>query len=311
MQATLKDKAQFYNQLHQGLKAGVPMERMLAAEMLPKPFAPHARRILRNLEEGRPLSAGLRATGIIKPWEEQLLIIGEEGGRVPAVLRDLSDFFETRHRQLSTLKAKLVYPMLVVIVGILVEPLPALARGEISSTAYTFTALAKLLLMYVAFRLLIARPFERAVGAAFNPLLLKVLRHLKDQHWLRQHYEVAYLDLVTLCLDCGLNAGETLRLLRDASDDPDYRQTHNFAVQQIEIGGLSLSQVLTGLGIIRNTMLQQFLITAENSGTLHSDLRTILIRKRVENAGNLEHFVKKVAFWIYAGVMLTFLSRYL
>lgn len=311
MQATLKDKAQFYNQLHQGLKAGVPMERMLSAEMLPKPFAPHARRLLRNLQEGRPLSAGLRATGIIKPWEEQLLAIGEAGGRVPAVLRDLSDFFETRQRQLATLKGKLVYPVLVMVVSILVQPLPQLARGEISTTAYTLTALAKLLVMYIAFRLLVARPFERAVGAAFNPLLLKLLRYLNDQHWLRQHYEVAYLDLVTLCLDCGLNAGETLRLLREACDDPDYRQTHNFAVQQIEIGGLSLAQVLIGMGIVRNTVLQQFLTTAENSGTLHSDLRAILIRKRMENAGNLEHFVKKVAFWMYTGVMLWFLSQYL
>ena len=311
MQATLKDKAQFYNQLQQGLKAGVPMERMLAVEMLPKPFAPHARRLLRNLKEGRPLSAGLRATGIIKPWEEQLLAIGEEGGRVPAVLRDLADFFETRQRQLSTLKSKLVYPVLVLVAAIFVQPLPAVARGELSATAYMITALAKLLVMYIAFRLLVARPFERAVGAAFNPLLLKVLRYVKDQHWLRQHYEVAYLDLVTLCLDCGLNAGETLRLLREACDDPDYRQSHHFAVQQIEIAGLSLAQALIGMGIVRNTMLQQFLITAENSGTLHSDLRSILIRKRVENAGNLEHFVKKVAFWIYAGVMLWFLSRYL
>ncbi len=311
MQASLKDKAQFYNQLHQGLKAGVPMERMLAAEMLPKPFVPHVRRLLRNLQEGRPLSAGLRATGIIKPWEEQLLIIGEDGGRVPAVLRDLADFFDTRQRQLSTLKAKLVYPIILLVAAILLQPIPALARGEISGAAYTFTALAKFLVLYIGFRLLVKRPFERAVGAAFNPLLLKILPYLKDQHWLRLHYEVAYLDLVTLCLDCGLNAAETLKLLRDACDNPDYVQAHNFAVQQIEIAGLSLSQALIGMGIVRNTMLQQFLITAENSGTLHSDLRSILVRKRVENAGNLEHFVKKVAMWIYVGSMMWLLSTYM
>ena len=53
MRATLKDKAQLYNQLHQGLKAGVPIERLLSAEMLPKPFVPHSRRLLRNVQEGR------------------------------------------------------------------------------------------------------------------------------------------------------------------------------------------------------------------------------------------------------------------
>jgi type II secretory pathway component PulF len=311
MQATLQDKAQLYNQLQQGLKAGVPLERLLSAEMLPKPFLPHARRLLRNMQEGRPLSAGLRATGIIQPWEEQLLAIGEEGGRVPTVLRDLADFFETRRRQLGTLKAKLVYPILVLIAGILLQPVPALARGELSPSMYAFGVAIKLLVLYVCFRLFVARPFQRAVAAAFNPVLLRALRHLDDQHWLRQTFEVAYLDLITLCLDCGLNAAETLRLLREACDDADYRQTHALALQRIEIAGLNLSQVLIGMGLIRNTMLQNFLVTAENSGTLHSDLRAILVRKRVENAGNVEHFVKKVALWLYVGSMLLLLATYM
>ncbi len=311
MRATLKDKAQLYNQLHQGLKAGVPIERLLSAEMLPKPFVPHSRRLLRNVQEGRPLSAGLGATRIVEPWEQQLLTIGEEGGRVTAVLRDLADFFDTRQRQLSTLKAKLVYPVIVLVAAILIQPIPALASGKLRPAAYAFKAAVKLLVLYTGYKLLIARPFERAVGAAFNPLLLKALRHLGDQHWLRQHYEVAYLDLVTLCLDCGLNAAEALRLLREACDDPDYRQAHSLALQRIEIAGLSLSQSLIGMGLIRNAMLQNFLITAENSGTLHSDLRTTLIRLRVQNAANLEHFVKKVALWVYAGAMLLVLGSYL
>jgi general secretion pathway protein F len=310
MRATLQDKAQLYNQLQQGLKAGVPLERLLSAEMLPKPFAPQARRLLRNTQEGAPLSAGLRATGIIEPWEQQLLAIGEEGGRVPAVLRDLADFFETRRRQLGTLKTKLVYPIIVLVAAILLQPVPALARGELSGVAYAFGVAVKLAVLYALFRLFVARPFERAVGAAFNPLLLRALPHLNDQHWLRLLYEVAYLDLVTLCLDCGLNAAEALRLIRESCDSPDFRQTHTLALQRIEIAGLSLSQVLIGMGLVRNTMLQNFLITAENSGTLHSDLRTILVRKRVENAGNVEHFVKKVALWVYVGAMLLVLATY-
>jgi type II secretory pathway component PulF len=311
MRATLRDKAQLYNQLCQGLKAGVPLGRLLSAELLPKPFVKHARRLARNIEEGRPLALSLRVTGIVSHWEEQLMAIGEEGGRVPVVLRDLADFFETRRRQLATIKGKLVYPVLVLIAAILLLPIPALAQGTLSPGAYVIGSAAKLLVLYAGFRLLIARPFERAVGAAFNPLLLRLLRHLHDQHWLRQHYEVAYLDLVTLCLDCGLNAGETLRLLGEACDDAAYRQSHTLAVQRVEIAGLSLVQVLIGTGLVRNTTLQSFLTTAESSGTLHSDLRTVLVRKRMENAVNLEHFVKKVALWGYGGAMLLLLGSYL
>jgi type II secretory pathway component PulF len=311
MRATLQDKARLYAQLHQGLKAGVPLERLLTADVLPGPFALHARRLNRNVQEGRPLSAALRTSGIIQPWEEQLLVIGEDGGRVPSVLRDLADFFETRQRQLRTLKSKLVYPVLVLVAAILVQPIPALASGALSPAAYAGGAAVKLLVLYAGFRLLVARPFERAMGAAFNPLLLRALHYLGDGHWLRQHYEVAYLDLVTLCLDCGLDAAEALRLLREACDDADYRQRHTFALQRIDIAGLSLAQTLGGMGLVRNPMLQSFLIASENSGTLHSDMRAFLVRKRAENAATLEHFVKKVALWMYVGAMLLLLGSYL
>lgn len=311
MRATLQHKAQLYGQLYHGLKAGVPVERLLSAEALPAPFAQHSRRLVRNVQEGRSLHVALRAAGIAQPWEAQLIAIGEEGGRVPAVLRDLSDFFEVRRRQLQALKGKLVYPLLVVIAAILLQPVPALANGLLSPAEYAAGAALKLFVLYAAYRLLVARPFERAVGAAFNPLLLRALRHLDDQHWLRQHYEVAYLDLVTLCLDCGLNAAETLRLLREAADDPDYRQAHTLALQRIEIAGLSLSQVLIALGLVRNSTLQGFLVTSENSGTLHSDMRAFLIRKRADNAASLEAFVRKVALWLYAGAMLLVLGSYL
>lgn len=311
MRATLQDKAQLYSQLHLGLAAGVPLARLLSADSLPKPFAIHARRLARNVEEGRPLSIALRKAAIINPWEQQLLEIGEEGGRVPAVLRDLSDFFEARRRQLGMLKSKLAYPVLVLIVAILVRPLPELARGDLTTFDYLFGAGLKFLALYALYRFAIRRLFERAVGVAFNPLLLRILQHLRDEHWLRQHYEVAYLDLITLCLDCGLNAAEALRLLRDACNDPDYRQRHTFALQQVEIGGLSLAQALVGTGLLRNGTLQSFVIASEQSGTLHSDLRKYLVRKRLENAESFEHFIKRVAVWLYAGSMLLLLGTYL
>lgn len=304
MRASLHDKARLYGQLYQGLKAGVPWERMLAADALPKAFAMHSRRLLRNIQEGRPLSAALHAAGITRGWEEQLLTIGEEGGRLPAVLRDLADFFETRQRQLGRLKAKLVYPLLVAIAAIFLQPLPAVFREELSGTAYLLGSALKLAILYAGFRFLVVRPFERAVGAAFNPLLMRIVPHLRDEHWLRLQYEVAYLDLLTLCLDCGLDAAECLKLLRDACNDPDYFQLHIYAVQQVEIGGLSLSQALIGTGLVRNRMLQSFLITSEQSGTLHSDMRQLLIRKRTENAAYFEGFVQRVAIGLYVFLML-------
>lgn len=310
MHATLQHKAQLYRQLHLGAQAAVPLERLLQGRELPPPWAAKAARIISHLRQGRALSKVLRTAGITSHWENSLLELGEEGGRLAAVLRDLADFFETRQRQLATLRSRMIYPALVVVAAILLQPLPALAAGTLAPGAYGLGVAWKLGALYALWRLVLVRLLALATGAAFNPLLLRLLPHVDSQHWLRLQHEAAYLDLVTLCLDCGLDAASTLRLLRDGCDDAEYRQRHAFALQQIEHAGLSLTQALFGTGLLRNAELHSFVKSAEESGTLHGDLRQYLARKRSENAANLDYRLRKLALWLYIGAMLLSVAVY-
>jgi type II secretory pathway component PulF len=299
MAVALKHKAQLYRQLFVGFKSGLPIERLLETEILPKVFAPQSRRLARNVQEGKPLSLALRSANVVQRWEEQLLAIGEDSGRLDSVLADLAQFFETRHRNLSALKARLVYPGLILLAAILVRPLPDIARGTLDVGTYLLEAGLKVLILYLLYKVLIVRPFENATATAFNPLIFRGLRYVSDQHWLRMMYEVAYLNLLTLCLESGLDAAQTLKLMREGSADPGYRWEHGQALKQVEQSGLSLAQALAANGIIRNTQVFSFLNASEKSGTLHSDMRVFLMKKQEEAAKNLRHFVKTLALWLY------------
>jgi hypothetical protein len=161
---------------------------------------------------------------------------------------------------------------MLVVAAILLQPLPALAAGTLTVAAYGFGVMLKVSAFYALWRLAVVRLMQRASNAAFNPLLLRVLR--------------------------------------DACDDVEYRQRHTFALQQIEYAGLSLSQALFGTGLLRNFVLHSFVKSAEESGTLHGDLRQYLARKRSENAGDLDHMLRKLALWLYAGAMLLTIGTY-
>lgn len=311
MAVALQHKAQLYRQLYTGFKSGLPLEHLLMTELLPKIFAPQGRRLARNVQEGKPLSAALRTASVIERWEEQLLAIGENSGRLDSVLADLAGFFETRNRSLASLKAKLIAPGLILLAAIVIPPLPAIAAGTLGAPLYLFQITTKVLIVYALYKLLIVRPFEQASGTAFNPLLIRGLRHVADSHWLRMLYEGAYLNLLTLCLESGLDAAQTLKLLRDGSADAGYRQQHTQAILQVEQSGMSLAQVLAGNGIIRNPQVFSFLNSSEQSGTLHSDMRQFLLRKQAQTAKDMQHFVKQLALWAYLLVIGSVLVGFL
>jgi len=60
------------------------------------------------------------------------------------------------------------------------------------------------------------------------------------------------------------------------------KKRHAFAISKVEKGGSSLSDALGGQDILRHPQVLSFLAASEASGTIHSELREFLVRKRQE-----------------------------
>src|SRR5688572_19264461 len=199
-------------------------------DMLPLPYARFGMHLDRELRAGKTLARTLRDAKIIAEWEARLLAIGESNGQLESVLADLAVFYEDRSRQLGSLKTKLVYPFLVLLIAIVVQPLPALAAGILGVGAYLTGVTLRLLFVYALYTLCFVLPFERASSSAFNPVLLFSLRWLGNTHWLRLQFEIAYLNLLTLCLASGLDAIASLKLLQESITNNHHRKRHAIAI---------------------------------------------------------------------------------
>lgn len=304
MTYSLKQKTQLYHQLYVSHKAALPLAVMLSPDLLPAAFGRYAVPMQRMLDKGRPLSAILATTKLVAPWEAKLLAVGEHSGKLDVALADLEAFFSARQQQLSALKAKLLYPAIVFLVAIVTGPVPALARGTLSLTGYLTEVVVKLAVFYLVYQVLLVRTLERSVGGAFNPMLIRVARSVDSTHWLRQLFEVSYLNLLTACLDAGMDAAETLRILKDAIDDKRMRAQHMLALNKVQKHGMSLSQALTSSGILQNYQIISFFNTAEHAGALHSDLRRFVLAKRGELANLVQFKLKIFGKWLYIGIML-------
>ena len=100
--------------------------------------------LLAGVREGRDLAGLIRERpGLFEPFEAALLVMGEESGKLEAVLGDLAAFFERQHRMMLVVKKHLAYPLFVSLVAIWIAPLPLIFRGQ--SRAYVATVVVGML----------------------------------------------------------------------------------------------------------------------------------------------------------------------
>jgi type II secretory pathway component PulF len=302
MKFTLAQKTMMYQKLYAGYKAGLPLDMLVHTAQLSSPSVTEGLRS--DISEGKSLSASLLKRKLVAPWEARLLAVGETSGRLETVLLELQLLFEARSRQLRSIKSRLLYPYMLFLAAVFIPPLPQLAAGTLDVGVYLFTGLLQAVVVFVAYRILLARPLESGSNVALNDRLAGWLRWVSADSMLRETVDVAYLNLLTMCLDAGLDAAESLKLLKDNSSNKALRSRHQKALAMVHKHGLPLAQVLTTQGLVQHPQVVSFLHSSEQSGTLHSALRDFLARKRGEIELNLNHLLQRLCRWLYIMVIL-------
>lgn len=311
MVSTLKQKAQLYQKLFTGFKAGVDPELLIETQILPGLPDKQAILLTRLLGGGKPLSALLGGARLVSPWETRLLSVGEACGRTEQILADLQQHSFDRYLQLTQLKKNLLYPVMILLVAIILLPLPALSANAIGFVPYLLQAAFLLTLLGLFYFIGIEWVFNRPGADAFSPALLKLMKLTGKASFLRLVYETAYLNLLTLCLESGLDASQMLKLLRDCSQDPGYQFQHKVALRHVDEYGRSLSDALSRSGLIQHWLMLSFLNSSEKSGTVHSELRTFIIKKKFELADRVRRRIRAIGKILYLCIVATVISQLL
>lgn len=112
-----KKKERFYSELNILFSAGVDIKSAL--ELIEEQEQKESgRELFRQIREkvvaGTNLSKALQETGKFSPYEYYSLQIGEESGRLPEVLEELSSFFSKKIKQKRQVMNALSYPIVLV-----------------------------------------------------------------------------------------------------------------------------------------------------------------------------------------------------
>lgn len=108
--ASLRDKSQLYYSLAVLLDAGLPMDSALARCSAGK-FRNTMQQLQAYAGSGMTLHEAMLHSGKFSRMESSLVAVGEHTGALPAMLRNLSEWFKDRHDFRSKFFSALAYPL--------------------------------------------------------------------------------------------------------------------------------------------------------------------------------------------------------
>ena len=182
------------------------------------------------------LSKSGHHTGIFSPRERQLLEVGEASGHVDNVLGRLADYHRARASRIRRVRAKLAYPLFLLVLAVFVAPFPALFAGSISAGGYLSRTLTPLLVVAVI-GWLTARSVGRLESREYPGWLAHCLLALPIVKGLvTQHAQTDLLESLGLFLSAGIAAQQAVPRAIDAVSNPVLKERFREAQTALDAG---------------------------------------------------------------------------
>ena len=252
----------------------------------------HAQAFKILIETGNPLSAKLyKATNYLKPGrsiaesgfraglfnqlDRELITAGEFSGKLGDIYQQLARYYGDKARHIRKIKSHLFFPLSILFLALLIQPIPALFVGSITAMQYilsSFGAFAYiLLLMYIVWRL----PFWLTEGALRFLGLRQVIYQLQltlplIAPWFIRRQVKEFLLILGLMLDAGVPILEAMPKAANTVKNAILAKHIKAASYSMQTGR-NLTEALMQIKEFKSSTLQIVAI-GEQSGKLASSL---------------------------------------
>jgi type II secretory pathway component PulF len=276
MKSGPRQKHQFHSEMAKLLEAGFDIRR--AADVLRDTRLPDAQKALLDelhcgLDSGKTIAEAIGShSPAVTGLERQMIRAGERGGRLAEAFRHLAEHFGMLATARETAIASLIYPLVILHLGILIASVPgAWMLGGVTKADIAANLVKNLLATYAL--------------ATAGFFLLRFLWRKADTHpaldrwfqrlpWIgkarRQLAMARFCQVYHACLLSGVSMEETVRLSSDASHSGLLRDA-GAQLAATAASGHPLGPVFLDSGAFPAAFARSY-ATAEESGTLDTDL---------------------------------------
>ena len=198
------NRAVLFSTLAQYNEAGLTLDAALVESAQGQPSTGNpAARTAALLRSGMSLDKAGLTTRLLRPWEARLLAIGIQHGRLNLTLSEIARYYEKSANWWRKLRSKLVLPVMVLILGLLILPIPNLISGELSILAYIARNAVLAVLLWLAWRWM-------AHTDGYPPLLDRFIDRPPFGNLVWTYHRGKFLNSLALLIEAGMPAQEAV-----------------------------------------------------------------------------------------------------
>lgn len=267
------------------------------------------------MEEGNMLGEAFARFGILDATSRKLIYVSEQQGKLPETFKDLSRFYENRHRRRRRLVLSFVEPAILIMLGLI------LARNIFTADIEELTASTAIFENLQP--LLIKSLIESAIFSALSFLAGLVYLNLPVDFPLRDRVHRAWLlmplatfneasrlnSVAVFCryseqsISSGLTVHRALALAAEASNNPRIDGRIAIAQRAIE-EGRTLAAGLYEMGTLPNEVIE-YIDIGEEAGRLEERLEELADRFDERAAEAFENGMKAFIYVMRTLVIIT------
>ena len=276
MKVGANQKYLFYMEMAKLLQAGFDIRRaadVLAGTKLPAPQLLLLRDLKQGLESGESITdAFAQDSKTISGLERSMIAAGERGGKLAPAFQHLADYYAMVASVRRELVKGMIYPLIVLHLGILIGSIPLSLTGE----GFTAAEVAKsfgtsLLILYISGAVLFFLGKTWVKMAAQNPAIDRTLNRIPWIGSARRNMAMArFCKVYHACLLASISMVETVRVSAESS------QTGMIRSAGIRISALAAEGNSLGPQFIKEpafpSEFSRSYATGEEAGTLDTDM---------------------------------------
>lgn len=272
---TTKQRAAFYYEFSKLLAAGLHADRSAELLLEQKPAAP-VRKFLKGLLRGLNDRLGVTEAitrhnaKTVTSLETSLLAAGERGGRLESACEHLARYFELRQQSTDKAIAALIYPLILLHVGLILPDLIPVITGTPLTQALP-ALIERLLLVWILLLLLASAWTYGSRLAATSKFFNHLINAIPLVGSITRHWALArFSQVFQTGLLAALNIKETLKLAGSASQSALLNTAAQCAIQHVA-KGKTLAASLKNTGAFPRSFLNA-VDTAEKAGTIDIEM---------------------------------------
>ena len=228
-----------------------------------------------HLKTGQSIAESGYRVGLFSQLDRELISAGELSGKLGDIYLQLARYYGDKARQIKKIKAHLFFPLSILFLALLIQPIPELFVGNITVLEYILTSFGTfayiLLLMYIVWRLpyYLTEGALRFLGLRRFVFTLQLTLPLIAPWVIRRQHKEFFLTL-GLMLDAGVPMLEALPKAANTVKNELLAERIRRAAYSIQ-EGCNLTNALMQIKEFSPTTLQ-IIAVGEQSGKLATSL---------------------------------------